>query len=665
MRHRTRAPLFAALAAAAAFALARPALALGFDALGDASFDPLAVVVEGFEGSSPWPAGVTPRDAGDALEGKRYVVVQTPAGSGATLPLRLLEGDHAYRARMFARTNRVVAQVAITNPADGGFPSFEAIFFPTGRVTSDGWYEVATAPFTFEASRGGSAALSIVASGADVDALEIVEEGSPRATKTCSVAGDAACGAGEFCSAGFCHDGAVSVPPLPDAAHAADVAAYLGERIDQFFGGRASRAAHLAASLATIGSLRDAKDPWTFWNGFVTALHQLHDWHTTVTAPFAIDGRGALPVCFVEGDADISRALAPSDPVLADVLVSHVGPEGASGLKPGDRLVAVNGVHPIAFAESLDAIDWDAWHADDPAVHAEAIERMRVVIRRWAKTLTFIRCDAAKGTCAPPVTTSIADLPAAEPAIYPSCDHRPLYHLASDFPDPVTHDVEGVYEDVLAGTDGEALYGMIWNDEALDGGGNPFDGPFASLRAGARGVILDHRTGNGGTEYGAEVLTSLFRAKATFAAMTGFDLTLRIFDAPFTVADGLSLFQLHDHPPDTYDVGSEGARTDLKTALLLARDGSASDWFPYGVSGAPNVRLFGRRTAGAFSSFLQFDYYAGFAWRLASGDLVRQDGTTHLGEGVVPDEEIVPRQSDLVAGKDTVYERALAWLRAK
>ena len=48
---------------------------------------------------------------------------------------------------------------------------------------------------------------------------------------------------------------------------------------------------------------------------------------------------------------------------------------------------------------------------------------------------------------------------------------------------------------------------------------------------------------------------------------------------------------------------------------------------------------------------------------MASGDLIIPDGTTHLGHGVPPDEEIVPLQSDLMRGRDTVYRRALDWVR--
>ncbi len=80
-------------------------------------------------------------------------------------------------------------------------------------------------------------------------------------------------------------------------------------------------------------------------------------------------------------------------------------------------------------------------------------------------------------------------------------------------------------------------------------------------------------------------------------------------------------------------------------------------------NGGANIRLFGRRTAGAFSSFFQFDYYGMLSWQFGSGDYVRADGTTHLGEGVLPDEDLMPKQSDLLAGRDTVFLRALEWVR--
>ena len=52
-------------------------------------------------------------------------------------------------------------------------------------------------------------------------------------------------------------------------------------------------------------------------------------------------------------------------------------------------------------------------------------------------------------------------------------------------------------------------------------------------------------------------------------------------------------------------------------------------------------------------------------FNIASGDFVATDRTTRIGYGVTPDEDILPRQSDLMKGKDTVYEAALAWVRSE
>ncbi len=665
----------AALVSSAIALAPSSAHALTFDPDGVASFAPNAVVAEGFEGAT-LPTGMTRVEGPDAIEGKSYasvVVTQAPA----SIVLKLPAEERSYHARMYARGNRVVADVSVDYPDDGGSPSFSARFFPTGRVTSDGWYEVATAPFSIDGTRTPSVSFTVFASGtradgkaqgADIDALEITSEGTFHRPSTCSLPRDPACGVGEFCAAGWCRNGTLNVPPLPDAKWKDDVVSYFEQRLQIFFGGRFSRAENLPRAIAAMEQMRVAEDAWSFWNGFVTGMHRLRDWHTTLDGPVGVAGRGAFPICVVEGDADLTHGVVAKDPNYPDVIVSHVGPDQNSGLKPGDRIVAVNGMHPIAFAESLDDLDWGFWHADDPAVHAEAMERLRNLIRRWGKTITWIKCDPVSLACAPPETLDVNSLPTTEPQMYPSCDHRPGYHLESGNPDATTHFVNGVYHGRLKGSPaGEDLYGMIWNSVYLDGSGtNAYQPAIEEFRANAKGVILDHRLGDGGTEPAAEYLTTLFRKKAKLGAATGYLQTLGLFDT-LDNQTALKIFDARAASQDAYDVGADDARTDLKTALLIARDGSASDWFPYGMQNLPNVRIFGRRTAGAFSSYIQFDYFGQIDWRMASGDLVRDDdpyvGQTHLGSGVLPTEEILPKQSDLLQGRDTVYERALAWLR--
>ncbi|AKU93631.1 hypothetical protein AKJ09_00295 [Labilithrix luteola] len=650
-----RARAFAFVVVSVAF-VSGSAHALSFDTSGQGRFHPSAVATESFEAFAE----------GSAVEGRAFRRIASPGP--VAIPLSPLPAKNAsYRATMFARGNRVNADLQIGSPSVAPEPGYLSVrFFPTGVVTSDGWYEIATAPFS-PPSNGAAMVLSVAAEGADgadIDAFELREEGTYRETRACSRAADPVCSADEFCSAGYCRNGSANVPPLPSSDDRATVARYLETRIRTFFGGGYTRQNRLEAALVDLPSIAQANDAWTFWNGFVTAIHRLRDWHTTVSGVVDVGGRGGFPICFVEGDADLSHDSVPADGRYPDVLVSHAGPEGNSGLKAGDRLVAVDGLHPIAFAESLDGVDWAAWHSTDPAGHAEAVERLRILIRRWAHTITVIRCDAASLACGASETLSVDDLP-PEPAVYPDCDHRPAYHLGAAGPDPVTHYIDGVYSGPLVGTDPtEALYGMVFDDLRLEPNGvNAYRSAMDTFRVNAKGVVLDHRTGNGGTVLGAEFLTKLFRAPSMLGASTGLNQTLGTFDVPLSPPDGTALFTARATTSDAFVVGDADHRSDLKVALLLARDGSASDWLAYGLSGAANVRTFGRTTAGAFSSYLAFSSFGGFTFRIASGDFVEASGALRLGRGIASDEEILPKQSDLLVGKDTVYERALAWLR--
>jgi hypothetical protein len=633
-----------------------------FDPTGNFSFDPSAVVIETFDDVTA-QQGVTAIHAGDAIQGAAYVNVNTTQNA-ASFPLATPAQDASYVGHMFARTNRVVATVNVAYPSDGGAPSFGARFYPSGTVTSDGWYEVVTNPFSLQGSRSPEVSLVITASGADVDAFELDASGQFKALSTCSPPFDSACASNEFCGTGWCNDGNPFVPPLPPASERADVLAYFQSRMSNIFGGRYSRLNYLPNALATFDGLATAPDAWSFWNGIVTAIHRLHDWHTQVFGPVSINGQGLIPVCFDEGDADLTHAVAPKDPNYFDLLVTHVGP--ASTLVPGDRLVAVNGMHPFDFFNSLDTVYWGTWHADDPDAHAEAAEYMIPAIRRYATNITIIHCPTSS-TCGAPQTIAVADLPYDDGNnTYPYCDHRPLYHLGTNGPNPVTHDsYDGPFYGVVTDSQpGENIYGMIWDDVYLDGtSANPYLPAYTAFQTGANAVILDHRLGNGGDVPGATYLTSLYRTSATIAAWPGFGLTLGEFDN-YTNSFGLSLYSQALATGGGYQVGSSSANTALPVALMIARDGSASDWFPRGMTqGSPNIRLFGRHTAGAFSSYILFDYYSNFSWRFASGDLLNPDGTTNLGTGVQPDEEIVPLQSDLLAGVDTVYARALDWVR--
>jgi len=183
---------------------------------------------------------------------------------------------------------------------------------------------------------------------------------------------------------------------------------------------------------------------------------------------------------------------------------------------------------------------------------------------------------------------------------------------------------------------------------------------------GVRGVILDHRAGNGGTIDAPEAITRHVRE---FSKM-GIDIYFRPaagYEGPATVEEGKDIFAKYEKDlSNVFDVGSDTADTQLPVALILHRDGSASDYLPWGMKGAPKVRLFGQGpTAGAFSTLLGMSFWGSFGIQLAHGEAISAEGYGMIGRGVDPDEIVAQKQSDLIRGRDTVYERALQWVRSE
>jgi len=657
-----------AVGAVALSSLSTTASAGSFNAQGIFSFENDAVFTEGFEDAVSGP-NVQVVDNG-ALEGDAYVRIQV--GEEDEPPSFLLNvgpEEAAYVVSAFVRSNTSwYPTIKVTYDDSPGVSFTLATMYPTGRMTSDEWVELASPPVSIDGHRGPVVELTMSSSDVDVDALEVVlAPGAYVPNAPCSGLSDNTCAEGQFCMHGFCQDGVALVPPLPSQPSRELVIDVLSRKLNVFFGGVASRQAPMQQALSTLDGLRQAPDAWAFWNGIARAVSELSDAHTRPFGLLDYMARGgrAFPVCLVEGDADLSHQYVPADGTFSDVLVSHVGPEKNLGLKPGDRIVAVDGQHPIAWAKDLLGHSWRFGLVNDPASFGALVEFLSTTIPAFAATIDVIRCDASAGTCSAPETIEVATFePDTEDTVRPKCDHRPAYHLAQGNPDSVTHELEDVRFGLLEDSaPGEDLYGMIWNDTSWFEGPNPWEPAYTAFRSDAKGLVLDHRTGNGGSAAGAAYLTELSRQPETLSVWS-LNTTLGLFDQPFSQTDGLALFDLWKSDPEhAWAAGSSSPREDMRIAVLLARDGSGSDFFPFGVKGSSNTRLFGRKTMGAFSTFLVFETATMFGLRLASGDFMNALGTPQLGLGVDPDEVMVPKQSDLIVGRDTVYERALEWVR--
>ena len=656
-----------AAALAVGLGLSSSALAAEFDARGVLSFDSGAVFTEGFEDYSPGQDMEVVH--GQALEGDAFLRIESK-GQYAMLPLGVGAGQAACRVRAFVRSNASwYPVVGMWYSDDAGVPFAHASMYPTGRMTDDGWLEIESPPMSVDGARSPSVLLVMRSSSVDLDAVEVVEEpGAYVKESPCSGLAATECKAGQFCLHGFCRNADALVPPLPGPAQRSHLVDLWRQKIHILYGGVFTRQQPMQDAFATLEEMRDASSAWQFWNGLAKMVVQLADAHTS---PFGVPnflygGVRAFPVCLVEGEADLSHAVAPSDPRYVDVLVSHVGPEKNLGLKPGDRIVAVDGMHPIAWMKTLVGHSWVPAVASDPEVDSGRVENLGFSIAAFARSIEVVRCDAGTGTCTPPQTILTSSFEREDPnMIQPQCDHRPGYHLAENNPDPITHELHDVRHGLLADSQpGENLYGMIWNDtDWRRPQANPWQQAYTDLRAHAQGIILDHRTGNGGTPDGAAYLTELSR-KPTKMSVWSLNTTLGLFEEPFDAADGLKLFdRWKNDPTRSWTAGSTTPREDIRIALLLARDVSGSDFFPFGVKGAPNTRLFGRKTMGAFSTYLTFETASFLGFTLASGDFIDTLGAPQIGHGVEPDEELVPLQSDLLVGRDTVYERALEWVR--
>jgi hypothetical protein len=324
-------------------------------------------------------------------------------------------------------------------------------------------------------------------------------------------------------------------------------------------------------------------------------------------------------------------------------------------------------MHPIAWARSLIGVNWSQPGISNHTTYAELVSSLRGSIQRFAGTISVLRCDPVKANCGAVETLSIRDLPADPPGTKVDrvqCDNRPLRHVPGA---PSNH---GMGEQVYAGlVDPTAkIYGMEWESlyttNGSDGVGSALSAAVQSWRTDGHGVILDHRTGNGGTTLAAQQIWSF--GVPRYASDLYVDRTFAEEEQP-QVADAKARFDAALGSALMLYAGTTTPVTDVPVALLVTQDVSASDWLTEGMKhGGPKTRVFGPyQTNGAFSTRYMFGYWLSMGFVLAVGDDILADGTTHNGRGVEPDVVVLPLQSDLLAGKDTVYEAALAWVRSE
>jgi hypothetical protein len=273
--------------------------ALGFDAAGNTTREPEAVWSLGFEAGDPNLPQAVPDSGVDfqfsedenALEGKRVLELQPFRGNSIPVELPAVAG--AYRVSAWAR-GELIGTVEV-GYGSGRADDF-AQLFPTGRMTSDGWYELEARGFSVDGARKASVSVGLFSTGAaQVDAVEIIPDGAASIGATCRGSSDkTSCASGQVCQWGVCRNAASHVPALPPDSWRGDLVDYLDARFRYLYGPFENRRRDLPNALAEIAGMRQAQDAWTFWNHFQVAVRRLHDWHTTGSdvAGFIFETRG-------------------------------------------------------------------------------------------------------------------------------------------------------------------------------------------------------------------------------------------------------------------------------------------------------------------------------------------------------------------------------------
>lgn len=671
-----RGPLVAAAALGATLLTPAAARAASFAEDGAFLFHPSSLVTLDFEEDVLPPEGgesLSKIDAG-ALHGAR--VLELGPYQWLDLPVELPPTADTYRVSAWVRGGETAVSLLVRyadNPHDGSDEA--SMLYPTGRMTSDGWVEVGNDHLRVDGTRGATLAVGFFAgAAAAIDAVEIVRDGtlSPgeRSGAPCKGSSDPVCGSEQICLFSQCRWIGGQVPPIPEDRDL--VADYLRARMELLFGPYANRRLDLPNARVALSRMKSANDKVTYWNGFALGVRKLHDGHTT-THNFGedlIESEKRLGMCFIEGEADLSRVVAPSDPTYLDILVSHTGVDGTLGLGPGDRLVSVDGQHPIAWARAQSEQHWSLSPTSNHTTFAELAEQLRGLITRYAQTIVVVRCDPTLGTCGGLETIDVSAIPIlqqGDPFSGTQCDNRPLRHLETS---PASHGGMGssVFFGIVDVSDTtERIYGAEWNSlyttNGNDGMGAAMKAAIAQFKADARGVVLDHRTGNGGTIAGPQIVWEWAIPSRTVSVYLD---RQRAEDEEPTIAQGLLDFYKGESM-GLADLGGSATPTSMPVALLLTRDVSASDWLPLGFKdAAPNVKIFAPfQTNGGFSTRYGFGYWLGMSYVMAVGDTLDPLGVTRNGRGVEPDFVVLPKQSDLIAGQDTVFNAAVTWIRAE
>jgi hypothetical protein len=579
------------------------------------------------------------------------------------------------------------------------YPSGLVDALETGRATDDGWVEYSTG--AVDASLGARTKLAAIVLEAEaspttsdgkrgaflVDAVELAERGPlPARAKSCTLATeDATCGADGACVEGACFDSALVWGALPSVEQRREIVRRQEQVFERFTSDRygASRTATYFSAPANAAA-ETATTPRAFWQPFQRGAANVRGAHSRAAGPARYSRLSWAGITY--GRSQWNELLACFGLVERDIAGGGRGfavfaAAPSSALHTGDIVEKIDGEDPRAWLAR--AVPLAPLSTDPDVDDAYQGSMLQSLVPALAQTLEITRCASASsctGTSATKITVDLALARSSALSLpwqtQPGCSVR--FTLPVDVPsgaDP--HAYEAAFESV----DAEGFVNVLTNGEP----------PGPDLAAvvnkafdrGAAKMLVDKRRGDGGGGESLQVWGERVRQDPTFRTL---DAGRWSFDAPDPPAAVFAELAGCD------DLGRTPVRAcwamsawwanvpaatskprPSKIAWLNLVDGSASDYASAYAKGAAGVRIFApNRSMGLFGGLHHLPRYAsGLSDPYAQRSDARIGSTWeditaakwHSGRGIDPDEVVVQTTSDLLAGRDTMLERARAWLR--
>lgn len=420
--------------------------------------------------------------------------------------------------------------------------------------------------------------------------------------------------------------------------------------------------------------LRNETNLLRYWSIYRRAYDDLADGHLSepVDDFGSLGGAGA---CIHVGEIDLLPGPTTTGHLVYTTATGH--PIGER-LNPGDALVSIDGLSVDAWVALSDR---DLRYKGDPRARRFILapDILNAAIRAGS-ILRFERCPRSDGTPCTAAQVETIDIDTAELLTDLRGGRRPswlLGGLACDFrflapPGTGSGSSDRVRFSELFGLRTIVINGVSgfgqWRRDAQEATTNL-----------PNQVVLDQRTGGGGTFDGVSLLAVPFFSANEQPSVQIFPWVVPALDAS-TRAQFVRCGQSGGLCGNYFPISVQGQTgnprsrvPNARLAILNGRDVSGNDYLPRILKSRRNgqTRIFGAvPTYGAFGPIFTLprilDELRGGSVQLQDTLFLSNPSDTNLqfatGRGVEPDEVIYQRQSDALLGRDTLLDAATTWV---